>query len=67
VLVLSYRDDELDRSHPLRLVLGDLSGDGQVTRVELRGLSRAAVATLASPLGLDAGNCTPGLVATRSL
>jgi len=26
LLVLSYRDDELDRSHPLRLVLGDLSG-----------------------------------------
>ena len=28
LLVLSYRDDELDRSHPLRLVLGDLSGGG---------------------------------------
>src|SRR5215472_9958063 len=39
LLALSYRDDELDRSHPLRLVLGDLSGGGQVTRVELAGLS----------------------------
>jgi DNA-binding CsgD family transcriptional regulator/tetratricopeptide (TPR) repeat protein len=55
VLVLSYRDDELDRSHPLRLVLGDLSGVGQVTRVELGSLSRTAVAALAGPLGLDAG------------
>jgi predicted ATPase len=55
LFVLSYRDDELDRPHPLRLVLGDLSGGGQVTRVELGGLSRAAVATLARPQGLDAG------------
>jgi len=55
VLILSYRHDELGRSHPLRLVLGDLSGSGQVTRVELAGLSRSAVATLARPQGLDAG------------
>jgi DNA-binding CsgD family transcriptional regulator len=55
LVVLSYRDDELDRSHPLRLVLGDLSGGGRVTRVELAGLSPSAVATLARPLGLDAG------------
>ena len=56
LFVLSYRDDELDRSHPLRLVLGDLSGGGsQVTRVELGGLSHTAVATLARPQGLDAG------------
>jgi DNA-binding CsgD family transcriptional regulator len=55
LLVLSYRDDELNRSHPLRLVLGDLSGGGQVTRVELGGLSRSAVAALARPQGLDAG------------
>ena len=55
LVILSYRDDELDRSHPLRLVLGDLSGGGRVTRVELAGLSPSAVATLARPLGLDAG------------
>ena len=55
VLILSYRHDELGRSHPLRLVLGDLSGSGQVTRVELAGLSRSAVATLARPQSLDAG------------
>jgi predicted ATPase len=29
LLVLSYRDDELDRSHPLRLVLGDLPGEAR--------------------------------------
>jgi DNA-binding CsgD family transcriptional regulator len=55
VLVLSYRDDELSRSHPLRLVLGDLSRGGQVTRVVLGGLSGSAVATLAHPQGVDAG------------
>jgi predicted ATPase len=54
MLVLSYRDDELNRSHPLRLVLGDLSEGGHVTRVELAGLSQSAVATLAGPQGLDA-------------
>ena len=32
LFILSYRDDELDRSHPLRW-LGDLAGGGQVTRV----------------------------------
>ena len=54
LLVLSYRDDELDRSHPLRLVLGDLFGGGQLIRVELAGLSPSAVAMLARPQGLDA-------------
>jgi predicted ATPase len=66
LLVLSYRDDELDRSHPLRLVLGDLAASGRVTRVELGGLSRAAVATLACPQVWMPGNCTPGPAATRS-
>jgi DNA-binding CsgD family transcriptional regulator/tetratricopeptide (TPR) repeat protein len=55
LLILSYRDDELHRSHPFRLVLGDLSAGGQVTRVDLAGLSRSAVVTLARPQGLDAG------------
>jgi DNA-binding CsgD family transcriptional regulator len=55
LFIMSYRDDQLDRSHPLRLVLGDLSGGGQVVQVELDGLSRTAVATLAGPLDLDAG------------
>lgn len=53
LMVLSYRDDELDRSHPLRLVLGDLSRVGNLTRVELTGLSRTAVAAMARPRGLD--------------
>jgi DNA-binding CsgD family transcriptional regulator/tetratricopeptide (TPR) repeat protein len=54
LMVLSYRDEQLDRSHPLQVVLGDLPGGGQVTRIALGGLSHTAVATLAGPHGIDA-------------
>src|SRR5215469_15206195 len=55
LLVLSWRDDELGPSHPLRIVLGDLPGSDLVTRLELAGLSPQAVAELAGPAGVDAG------------
>jgi predicted ATPase len=55
LLVLSYRDDEVGRSHPLRVVLGDLPKGGLVTRVAVGGLSPEAVARLAAPTGFDAG------------
>jgi DNA-binding CsgD family transcriptional regulator/tetratricopeptide (TPR) repeat protein len=55
LLVLSYRDDGLDRSHPLRIVLGDLPGSDRVTRLALAGLSPRAVAELAGPARVDAG------------
>jgi len=54
LLVLTYREEELDRSHALRVVLGNLPGSGQVTRLELTGLSAAAVAELAGPGNVDA-------------
>jgi DNA-binding NarL/FixJ family response regulator len=47
LLLLTYRDEELGRHHPLRLVLGDLP-TREVTRLRLPPLSEAAVATLAS-------------------
>ncbi len=53
LLVLTYRDDELDRAHPLRIVLGSLPGSGQVSRLGLTCLSRQAVAKLAGPAGLS--------------
>jgi DNA-binding CsgD family transcriptional regulator/tetratricopeptide (TPR) repeat protein len=53
LLVISYRDDELDRGHPLRVVLGDLARGARVTRVAMAGLSRDAVARLAEPQGFD--------------
>jgi DNA-binding CsgD family transcriptional regulator len=46
LLILSYRDDELGKDHPLRLVLGDLPAR-EVKRLRLPPLSEAAVATLA--------------------
>jgi DNA-binding CsgD family transcriptional regulator/tetratricopeptide (TPR) repeat protein len=55
LLVLSWRDDELDRAHPLRIVLGDLPGSDRVTRLALAGLSARAVAELAGPAGVDTG------------
>jgi len=54
LFVASYRDDELDRSHPLRLVLGELATLPAVSRLRLPSLSPAAVETLARPYGVDA-------------
>ena len=50
LLILTYRDDELGREHPLRLVLGDLPAR-DVTRLPLPPLSEAAVAALAQHAG----------------
>jgi DNA-binding CsgD family transcriptional regulator/tetratricopeptide (TPR) repeat protein len=54
LIILSYRDDQLERDHPLRIVLGDLPGDGRVTRIELAGLTKEAVAALAGSVGVSA-------------
>lgn len=53
LLVASYRDEELDRSHPLRLVLGELAAAPGLVRIVLAPLSRDAVAALASAYELD--------------
>ena len=54
LLVASYRDDELDRSHPLRTVLGELPAHGPVSRLRVPPLSLEAVAAMAEPYGVDA-------------
>src|SRR2546421_371753 len=54
LIVGSFRDDELERAHPLRLVLGELGTSRSRTRLKLDGLSPAAVAELAEPHGVDA-------------
>jgi DNA-binding CsgD family transcriptional regulator/tetratricopeptide (TPR) repeat protein len=46
LLLLTYREDELDRHHPLRLLLGDIP-TREITRLCLSPLSEAAVAALA--------------------
>jgi DNA-binding CsgD family transcriptional regulator/tetratricopeptide (TPR) repeat protein len=54
LVLASFRDDELDRAHPLRIVLGELAGAPATHRVSLPSLSRDAVAALAEPYGVDA-------------
>jgi len=54
LVLASYRDDELDRAHPLRVVLGELATSEAVGRVKIDPLSPAAVAKLAEPAGIDA-------------
>ena len=50
LMVLTYRDDELDARHPLRLLCGDLPTDAAV-RVPLLPLSEAAVVAMAQQSG----------------
>ncbi|WP_405988688.1 AAA family ATPase [Streptomyces sp. NBC_00986] len=53
VLVLTYRDDELSREHPLRHLLGEVSRTDRVHRLPLARLSKSAVRTLGSASRLD--------------
>ncbi|MFI6873923.1 AAA family ATPase [Streptomyces sp. NPDC050400] len=53
VVVLTYRDDELSRGHPLRQLLGQVSGAARVHRLPLARLSRDAVTTLSETASLD--------------
>ena len=54
LVLVSYRDDELDRAHPLRLLLGELRQGQMIARMRVPTLSPAAVAELAAPHGIDA-------------
>ena len=53
LMVVTFRDDEIDRGHPLITVLGDLATTAGVRRMTLPGLSEAAVRTLALGSDLD--------------
>ena len=53
LLVVTYRDEEVDFEHPLRGVIGDLSPDG-VVRIQLSGLTRDAVSSAIAGSELDA-------------
>jgi DNA-binding CsgD family transcriptional regulator len=53
-VVATYRSDELSRTHPLQVVLGDLATTPNVVRLKLEPLSPEAVAHLARPSGVDA-------------
>ena len=54
LVVATYRDDELGKASPLRVVLGELARTPGIERVELVRLSPEAAATLAAPHGVDA-------------
>jgi DNA-binding CsgD family transcriptional regulator/tetratricopeptide (TPR) repeat protein len=53
LIVVTLRDDELDRRHPLRGLLGELSLAGRSRRIDLQPLSPAAVAVLARAYRFD--------------
>ena len=55
LVIATYRDDELGRSHPLRLVLGELATAAAVTRIRVEPLSPGAVGQLAEGYPIDAG------------
>jgi len=55
VLVLTYRDHELTREHPLQQLLGQASASGRVHRLPLRRLSEDAVRWLSATSRVDAG------------
>ena len=54
LLVITYRNDEVVASHPLRIVLGELAAARGVRRLAVEPLSLDAVVELATPQGLDA-------------
>jgi DNA-binding CsgD family transcriptional regulator/tetratricopeptide (TPR) repeat protein len=54
LLVVSYRDDDLEATDPLRVVLGDLTTSAGARRVPVPVLSPGAVARLAANSDLDA-------------
>ncbi len=54
LVVVTYRNDELDLAHPLRIVVGELARTRGIERLEVPRLSPEAVARLAHEGGLDA-------------
>lgn len=53
LLIGTYRDDEVGRQHPLRVVVGDLATSRAVRRLPLSGLSVESVRELSRETDLD--------------
>ncbi len=53
LLLVSYRSDQVARTGPLRLLLGELPSTDAVARLEVPPLSADAVAALAEPVGVN--------------
>jgi DNA-binding CsgD family transcriptional regulator/tetratricopeptide (TPR) repeat protein len=54
LVVATFRDAELDRTHPLRIVLGELATQPHVDRLPVPPLTAEAVAELAAEAEVDA-------------
>jgi ATP/maltotriose-dependent transcriptional regulator MalT len=54
LVVATYRDEELDRTHPLRVAIGELPASPAIARRRLEPLTGAAVEALAAGSDLDA-------------
>ena len=54
LLLLTYRDDELGPTHPLRFLLGELPRQETVFRIKMQRLSADAVTAMAGPRDVDA-------------
>ncbi len=53
MVIATYRDDELERKHPLRVLLGDLATTDGVRRLHVEPLSAGAVAQMAEGRAVD--------------
>jgi DNA-binding CsgD family transcriptional regulator/tetratricopeptide (TPR) repeat protein len=53
LVVASYRDDVLERTHPLRMLFGELASEKAISRVEVPPLSAEAVTKLAEGSAID--------------
>lgn len=54
LLIVTYRDDELDPRHPLRSVLGDLASSQAARRISLEPFTETAVRALVGERAMDA-------------
>lgn len=56
LVIATYRDDELDPAHPLRMLVGEVATAPGVHRLQLPPLSLEAVKELATPHAVNAEN-----------
>jgi DNA-binding CsgD family transcriptional regulator/tetratricopeptide (TPR) repeat protein len=53
LVIVSYRDDEIDHRHPLRGLLGALATSRAVRRIQVDALTQDAVSAMAEGSGID--------------
>jgi len=53
LIILTYRDDEIDADHPLRFLLGDLASSQALHRVPVSSLTNEAVREMAAKKNID--------------